>query len=205
MAPASRHPAPITSGVHCTDPYDASTSGAQRVMGPRSAVDPYAGVFPTARIPALTRPETCSSSACGVAQRRSRSGVEPEAPSTSSRSSTRHARRPGGEERPRQRLHYRRVVVSAAPLRPGALGAGPSAAKRESRAWKAADAAVVETDIELQGLMILAAKATTPLGGEPTATVCACRTSRPTVPGARSASRSPRRPGEQRGFPRRLD
>jgi hypothetical protein len=33
-------------GINCTDPYDASTNGAQRVMGPRSAVDPYTGAFP---------------------------------------------------------------------------------------------------------------------------------------------------------------
>ncbi len=147
-------------GVNCVDPYDASTNGAQRVMGPRSAVDPYTGAFPY--------PDYRINTAGNVLFKRLQvhnTDLDP-------------ALNPGasyfveiqyvtpddpGAKNGRNNVSYRQVAIGAAPYnlflvgqtQPGMAGI---------RAWKAVDPEVVETDIEHEGLMILAAKAT-PLGG----------------------------------------
>jgi hypothetical protein len=147
-------------GVNCTDPYDASTNGLQRVMGPRSAIDPYTGIFPYPD----PRIETTGNVLFKRLQVRN-TDLDPAMNLGATYLVEIQYVTPGdpGAKNGRDNVSYRKVLVGAAPYN---LAFSEQAQRRKAgiRAWKEADPAVVETDIDLDGHFILAAKAT-PLGG----------------------------------------
>lgn len=145
-------------GAGCSDPYTASTSGAQGGLSPRWQVNAHTAFFPAGG--------PANPPFSGTTMRRLRAEsdeLEPSSADVKYFVERLYITPTEASGKQNNNASYRPVTITGGPTEFAAAPTGTTVRERSAiRAWRASDPAVGETDIQLpdEGLFILAAKAT---------------------------------------------